>query len=101
MADNRSIRYLPAAVDDLLSIYDRIAHDSPARAREFTDKPDKRIGSLASHPLPGGIPKHEKLQLFGYRVLGVESYLVFYIVKGAAIEIHRVIHGARDLDDLV
>jgi toxin ParE1/3/4 len=101
MQDKHVIRYLPIAVVDLLSIYDWIAEDSPARATSFTEKLDKRISSLATHPHLGRIPKHEKLQAFGYRVLVIESYLAFYIVRGHIIEIHRVVHGSRHLDDIV
>jgi len=100
MPGKYTVRYLPIAVDDLLAIHDWIASDSPARAASFTDKLDKRIGSLATHPFLGHVPKHEKLQTFGYRVLVIESYLVFYIVQGQIIEIHRVIHGSRHLDDI-
>ena len=100
MPDKYVVRYLPIAVDDLLAIYDWIASDSPARAAAFTDKLDKRIGGLATHPFPGRIPKHEQLQASGYRVLVIEAYLVFYKVRGYIVEIHRVIHGSRHLDDI-
>jgi plasmid stabilization system protein ParE len=101
MPDKYAIRYLPIAAEDLLSIYDWIAGDSPERAVSFTEKLDKRISSLTKHPFLGRIPKHEKLRAFGYRVLVIESYLVFYVVRGHIIEIHRVIHGSRHIDDIV
>ncbi len=100
MPDKYAIHYLPIAVDDLLAIHDWIADDSPTRALSFTNKLDKRISSLATHPSLGRIPKHEKLRAFGYRVLVVESYLVFYVVRGHVIEIHRVVHGSRHLDEI-
>ena len=43
----------------------------------------------------------EKLQTFGYRVLVIESYLVFYLLRGKTIEIHRVVHGSRNLTDII
>ncbi len=101
MPDKYVIRYLPAAVDDLLAIYEWVADDSPARAASFTDKLDKRIGSLEAQPFLGRIPKLDKLRSFGYRVLVIESYLIFYVVRGHVVEIHRVLHGSRHLDDIV
>ena len=101
MPDKYAIRYLPVAVDDLLSIYDWIADDSPARATSFTEKLDKRISNLSTHPYLGRLPKDDKLRAFGYRVLVIESFLVFYVVRGQRIEIHRVVHGSRNLDDIV
>jgi toxin ParE1/3/4 len=96
-----SLRYLPAAQEDILSILDYIAQDNPSRALAFIDKLDAQIGRLEKHPLLGRVPRHPKLREFGYRVLIVESYLVFYINRGDQIEIHRVIHGSRDLNHLI
>ena len=97
----RVIRYLPAAEDDLTALYDWIAQDHPSRALSFVEKIDQCIGRLAIHPHLGRPPRHPKLAEFGYRVLTIESYLVFYIIRGKTIEIHRVIHGSRRLDEIV
>ena len=101
MPGKYSIRYLPVAQEDLLSIHDFIAQDSPNRALAFVDKLDKKIGALEHHPFLGRILRHAKLQEYGYRVLIVETYLVFYIIRGQIIEIHGVIHSSRNLDHLI
>ncbi len=95
------LRYLPIAQEDLLSIFDWIANDSPNRAMKFVDKLDERICLLETHPMLGRVPRHPKLREYGYRVLIIESYLVFYVLRKKTIEIHRVIHGSRNLDDLI
>ena len=101
MPDKYAIRYLPIAVDDRLSIYDWIADDSPERDISFIEKLDKRISSLTTHSFLGHIPKHEKLRTLGYRVLVIESYLVFYVVRGQIMEIARVLHAFRHIDAIV
>ena len=103
MANKCTLRYLPVAVDDLISIFDWIADDSPLNAAAFIDMLDQRIGNLETHPLLGRIPGDDKLQSSGYRVLVIESYPVFYIVRGKtpSVEIHRVVHGSRNLDDII
>ena len=101
MANKYILRYLSVAVDDLISIFDWIAHDSPAHAAAFVDKIDQRIGSLRSHPFLGRVPRDEKLKSTGYRVLVIESYLVFYVVRGKTVEIHRILHGSRNLEELI
>lgn len=101
MSNKYTIRYLPVAVDDLLSIFDWIANDSPTMAAAFVELLDKRINHLRAHPHIGRKPGHEKLQSLGYHVLIIKSYLVFYIVRGRIIEIHRVVHGSRNLEDIV
>jgi toxin ParE1/3/4 len=96
-----TLKYLPVAQEDILSILDYISQDNPGRALAFIDKFDAQIGSLEKHSLLGRVPRHPKLREFGYRVLIVGSYLVFYILRGDRIEIHRVIHGSRNLDHLI
>lgn len=101
MANKYTLRYLPVAVDDLVAIFDWIAFDSPSNAASFIDVLDQRIGSLAYHPFLGRTPRNEQLKNAGYRVLIITTYLVFYVIRGKTVEIHRIIHGSRNLDDLV
>jgi len=101
MANKYILRYLPVAVDDLISIFDWIANNSPATAAAFIEKLDQRIGSLKTHPFLGHIPRDDKLKSSGYRVLVIESYLVFYVVRAKTVEIHRIIDGSRNLDDII
>ena len=101
MPAKHTLRYLPVAQDDLIEIFDFIAQDSPNRASSFVEKLDKRINLLESNPLLGRVPRNTKLQEYGYRVLIIESYLVFYVIHGQTVEIHRVVHGARSLDHLI
>ena len=101
MESKYTLRYLPIAVDDLIAIFDWIANDSPAHADAFIRKLDQQVLSLKKHPFLGRIPRDEKLKDFGYRVLIIETYLVFYIVRNKTVEIHRVIHGSRNLDNII
>jgi toxin ParE1/3/4 len=94
------VRYLPAAQDDLLTVLEFIAQDSPSRAVTFTDMLDERIQALSKHPHLGRVPRHPHLRAMGYRVLVIESYLVFYRIRPRFIEIHRVMHSSRNLDHL-
>ena len=101
MGNKYSLRYLPVAVDDLVSIFDWIANGSPANAAAFIEKLDQRIANLETHPFLGHIPHDEKLKNSGYRILIIESYLVFYMIRGKTVQIHRVVHGSRNLNDII
>ena len=101
MPSRYKVRYLPVAQDDRISIFDHIAENSLNRALGFVERLNTTVGLLESNPLLGRIPRHEKLQEYGYRVLIVESYLVFYIIRGHTIEVHRVVHASRNLDHLI
>ena len=101
MPTKYTLRYLPVSQDDLLSILDFIAHDSSHRAQKFIEKLNDRSGLLEDNPHLGRVPRHPKLRDDGYRVLVVESYLVFYTIRGQTIEVHRVVHGSSNLDQLI
>ena len=73
----------------------------PTSAARFVEEIDKRIGNLKYHPFPGHIPRDDKLKNSGYRILVIESYLVFYIIRGKTVEIHRIVHGSRNLVDII
>ena len=99
--DSYTLRYLPIAVEDLISIFDWISLDSPNRAAAFVARLDKRVGRLESTPLMGRVPKDEKIRKLRYRILILDDYLVFYTIRGQIIEIHRVVHGSRQLDTII
>lgn len=101
MADNVAVRYLPVAIDDLLSIFDWIAADNRSKAASFLDSLDARIRILSSNPRIGRVPRQEDLKRLGYHVMVIDSYLVFYIIRGSTVEIHRVLHGSRNMEDIL
>ena len=89
------VRYLPTAEKDLIEIFEYIKKDNPAAAVSELDKFDQSISKLSRAPSLGLIPKDQRLKEMGYRMLVVDQYLVFYVVKKKFIQIRRVIHGAR------
>ena len=101
MSNKYTLRYLPIAEEDLISILDWIEKDSPTRALKFVDKLEEKIGKLENFPMLGRIPRHSKLRDYGYRVLIIELYLVFYITRKSIVEVHRVIRASRDLDKMI
>lgn len=96
-----TIRYLSTAQRDLLDIFQYIKKDRPQAASGLLDKFDKSIAQLAANPKLGIIPKDERLKRLGYRVLVVDKYLVFYVLKSKKVQIRRVIHGARKYNFLL
>jgi len=95
MSKPYEIRYLSTAETDLIDIFQYIKKDNPAAALSQLEKFDKAISQLASNSLLDVTPKDERLKKLGYRMLVVEKYLVFNIVKTDCVQIRRVIHGAR------
>jgi toxin ParE1/3/4 len=95
------VRLLPAAEEDFTEIISYIAADRLRAAKNLADRIEKNLKLLSNNPHLGRIPKEEELAKAGYRFLIIENYLLFYIVEGKTIYIHRIIHGAREYFSLL
>ncbi len=95
MKGRYEIRYLPAAINDLEEIFTYIANDRPMAARSWLEKLDQSVSNLASQPEVGVIPRDDRLKRLGYRILIIDKYLVFYVLKNKIVQVRRIIHGAR------
>ncbi len=95
------VRYLTAAEDDLYGIADYISEDNPRAANSMIDRLEQAINRLEISPFAGKVPDDDELRKRSYRMLIVGKYLVFYKVKERTVEIHRIIHGARDYKHLL
>ncbi|MHB0915855.1 MAG: type II toxin-antitoxin system RelE/ParE family toxin [Thermoleophilia bacterium] len=89
------------AEEDLSEAIAFIAADDPAAAMALADRIEKSLGDLANHPRMGKVPDDPNLIQMGYRYLVVENYLVFYEVETRVVNIHRILHGARNYRDLL
>lgn len=91
-------RLTASAKADLADIWLYIALDNPRNADRFIDKIIRKCQLLAELPLMG-LSRED----FGpsLRSHSVGSYLIFYRPIKDGIEVHRVLHGARRLEDLL
>jgi plasmid stabilization system protein ParE len=95
MEKNYDILYLPIAEDDLHSIIDYIMIDDPVNALNLLDKFEKSISKFSRFPHLGAHPKDERLERLNYRILIVESYLIFYVFVNDTVEIRRILSSKR------
>jgi toxin ParE1/3/4 len=91
------LRISPRASEDLLDIWSYIADDSEANADGFIDKIYETMELLARQP---GLGRHREELAPGIQSFAVGRYIVFYRVVTRAIEIVRVLHGARDIENI-
>ena len=86
------LEWLPLALHDFDEIIDYIAQDNPVAAIEQGDEIESQVAGLLDNHLQGR-PGRVK----GTRELVVvrTPYIVAYRVKKGAIQILRVLHGAR------
>ena len=90
--------YYPTAIDDFNNILYYISIDNPPASIALIDKIDNAIGSLSQFPHKGVIPKSFYLKSKNYRLLIVDSYIVFYIANDvlSIIEIMRVLSSKQN-----
>jgi toxin ParE1/3/4 len=91
------IRLSPRAKADLVEIWSYIADDSVANADAFVDDLNETIQLLANQP--GSGRRREELAP-GILSFPFRRYVIFYRANPDAIEIVRVLHGARDIHNI-
>ncbi len=87
----------PRAELDLLDIWGYIADDSLDRADEFLDRLEGKLQALARNP---GLGRRRDELLPGLQSFPLGNYVVFYQVIENGIDVIRILHGARDVEDL-
>jgi len=87
----------PAVVRDLTAITDYIAADNLTAALGFCDEVDRILTMIAQYPDIGEAVEHLAP---GLRRLALGNYLLFYRHVDDQIELIRLLHGSRDIDQL-
>ena len=91
-------RLSPQAKSELEAIGDYIAEDSPANAERFIDRLTEKFVALGRHPHIGRARPELRSDL---RSFPYGAYLILYRIVDDGVAIVRVVHSARNLDDLV
>lgn len=97
------IRYLPLARKDLNDITFYIADrlKTPKAAMDLLDSLDESISRLEQFPYSCKVYQPIKTLEAEYRLLPVENYAIFYVVKEQTVEIHRIVYAKMDLSKLI
>lgn len=101
MEKRYNIEYLPIAEQDIIDIIQYIKLDNPTASISMANKFDEAISVLELFPHSGSIPNDIRLQSLKYRMLIVETYIVFYVFNNEFVEIRRMLHGKRKYDFLL
>ena len=93
----------PDAGRDIVEIGSFIAEDSIEFADLFLEAVETTLLALAKMPRAGATRTFRNPQFVDVRIWRVkdfEKYLIFYRALDEGIQVLRVVHGARDLEDL-
>ena len=89
------ITWSKLALDDLDSIHDYIAKESPFYAQKTIEEFIERVSVLATHPEIGlEVPEYVRKDV---RELNEGNYRIFYKINKNNISIIRVHHAARNI----
>ena len=89
--------FSPLAETDLEEIGDYIARDNPRRALTFIRELRERCTQITHHPEAAPLRPEFGVDL---RLVPFGRYLIFYTVSAKAVRIERILHGARQLQEL-
>ena len=90
------VRWTPQAADDLESIAEYIARDSPHYASLFASDLLTKVEELSIFPARGRVvPETRKDDI---REVFFGNYRIIYRVKETAVEVLTIYHGSRILD---
>jgi toxin ParE1/3/4 len=90
-------RLAPRADNDLDEIWSYIAQDNPSAADRFIDSLGEKFAMLAAHPHAG---RPSDALRPGLRRLSFGNYAIFYRIESNCVEIARILHGARDIEEI-
>lgn len=92
----KGVRVTPRAIVDLDDIWFSIAIDSPTTADGFIDRLTERFVLLSEHPLVGRAREDLGSNL---RSIAYRGYVIIYIANMSGVDVVRVVHGARKIDE--
>lgn len=84
---------------DLVGIADFIALDNPRRAQTFVSELLAACRSLAD--MPRAFPVVPRYENAGIRRRVHGSYLIFYRIGAASIDVLHILHGAQDYESIL
>jgi toxin ParE1/3/4 len=94
----------PIVIRDLIQQATYIAEDNLEAGERFLVAAEETFQSLGRMPEIGKLCGFSLPQLSGirqYPIKGFRNYLIFYRAIDSEIEVLRVLHGARDLEEIL
>jgi plasmid stabilization system protein ParE len=91
------VRWSPRAAADLERICDHIGQDSQVYAALFARRVVALVEGLAEFPRSGRVVPEYGIETLREKIF--QSYRIVYRVRGDAVEVAAIVHGARVLPD--
>ena len=86
----------PSAQKDLNEIKSYFTNVLKISSISIFEKFLEQVRILKAHPFTYSVHQDPLLKLIGYRVIPIDNYLMFYVIKGEIVQIHRVLYAKRN-----
>ena len=96
MAENYEVVVTPSAQKDLIEIKSYFRNVLKTASNTVFEEFLEQVKTLKENPFIYKVHQDSLLKLIGYRVIPIDNYLMFYIVKGSSVQIHRVLYAKRN-----
>jgi toxin ParE1/3/4 len=85
------------AASDIKEIFEYVAEDNPKAAEKLVKELLQKIRLLAENPQIGKSRDEIIIDLHSFPI---KNYIIFYVPIEDGIEIYRVLHGSRNIEEL-
>ena len=98
-----SVFLVAEAENDIFDIYNYVAkYDSVDNANKFFDNLQNTISNLKLQPKRGHFPPElERIDVYEFREIHYKPYRIIYQITGDEVYVHCVLHGRRELQELL
>ncbi len=101
MAKKYEVVVTPSAQRDLTEIKIYFTNILKTASNSVFEKFLERVRLLKVHSLTYPVHQDSLLKLVGYRVIPIDNCLMFYVVRGNTVQIHRVLYAKRNYMQLL
>jgi addiction module RelE/StbE family toxin len=101
MAKKYEVVVTPSAQKDLNEIKSYFTNILKTSSNSVFEKFLEQVKILKTLPFTYSVHQDPLLKLIGYRVIPIDNYLTFYVVKGNMVQIHRVLYAKRNFLQLL
>ena len=91
----------PTAEKDLLEIKDYFKNKLKTSPNHLFEKFYSSINILEKNPIIYQLVKDLYLRQLGYRMVPIDNFLLFYVIKKQEVQIHRFLYGKRNYSMLL
>jgi len=91
-----SVLVFPKAEDDFIEVRTYLEERLKTSANPLFEKVLKAIDLLEENPLIFPLIKDPYLNQLGYRMVPIDNFLLFYLISGTDVQIHRFLYGGRE-----